>query len=351
MKRIFPLFLFLSPAFLFAQLDVLRPAMQLDEVRAKFPDLKRDYGSMTSWVSGEGKQLNITGRVTYLVRCDTVARYEFYSEPAYGPCEEFPTVDSGDAMRLLSAGRTLLGHYTDLYGTPNENRVQSFRSPTGNQREVELLYAKWKNTNDEIILRVFRPGKEENQINAPARNEKESSYCTYTLEVKAEGKSLRMRSEFGMGMTGEQFKSWQPALANQVQDHPDCWMREDTSGGIHTHWRFQFRNEQLIGYFYDAYAGTEYGETTELAYTALLERAQKLKEEASKQFGAPYKDSTSVSKKYSSPKKTSNYYSRVDYLAQWKPGKDFLMIRLNERGGGKQGPPVFHLEVYFGKRD
>lgn len=352
MKRFILSLFALAPALLSGQIDQLRPAMQLDEVRAKFPDLVRDYGSMTSWASGDGKQLNVEGRATYLIQCDTVVKYQFESYAAYGPSEDFPTADSAEVMKLISAARTLVGHFTDLYGNPAEYRNQSLVAPGGVKHEVEVIYSRWKNATDEILVRVYRAGKSNfPQINAAPKNEKEVISTPYLLELITSGKSLRMRTEFGMGMTAAQFRKWQPDLASQVVDHPDCWMRNDTSGGINTHWRFQFREEKLIGYFYDAYAGVDYGETTEIAYATMLARAQKLKEEATKQFGNPYKDSTNVSKKYSAPKKPGLYYSRVDYLAQWKPGSDFLMIRLNERGGGKQGPPVFHLEVYFGKRD
>lgn len=352
MKRLVLFIAFVLPSVVFAQVDWLKRGQSLDEVKGKFPGMERDYGSMSSWVSGEAKQVNVAGRATYIITCDTVKRYEFQSELASGPCEEFPNADSSEVGNLISAARTLYGHYTDIFGTPVVYRQKYLRSPQSGSNEFEVFVAQWKSASEDILIRVYRENPSMNQENAPPpRNKKDPGSCDYSFELKASGNNLRLRSELGLGMTGEQFKAWQPQLADQVQNYPDCWTFREKKDGVEAHWRFQFTQGKLSGYFYDVYAGEEYLVQTDTAYAVLLRQAKAFRAEAVKAYGKPYKDSTDVPEKYKRPKNPNLYYSKVAYLAQWKPGSDFLMIRMNERGGGKQGPPVFHLEIYFGKNE
>jgi hypothetical protein len=334
-----------------AQLDRLSAGMPLQEVKAIFTGMYRDDGSMTSWASGETRLWGTEGRGTYAICADTVISYQFQSVSASGPSDLFPKADSVAVEKLLTSAKTLIGHYTDMLGNPIEKRSQSLVFPPDNRPDVDVLLARWKGTENDLMIRVYRSNPTmANTINSASARENSTSE-NYYFEVFASGKGLRLRTEFGIGMTADQFKIWQPELANQVQKFPDCWAADQTDGTLKAHWRFQFKEGKLIGFFYDVQSGFDYGTATEIAYLAVLKQAQNFKAEAEKKYGKPYLDSTAVSEKYKSPKKNNMYYSRVDYLAQWKPDTDFLMIRMNERGGGKQGSPVFHLEVFFGKRD
>jgi hypothetical protein len=353
-KRISLLFC-LGAVSLFGQIDQLKKGSSIDDIRKIFPKMEPDYASMTSYVSGETKLTGQEGSVHYHIERDTVTYYHFSANPAEGPSKRFPTVDSAQVMKLISVASDLIGHYTDVLGTPSESHRSSLLNEKENQNYLEPIYAQWNQPDNKLEIRVYRtvyhtPKKDDHpQINAAPDFASNMKSELYYMVVTATGRGLRLRSEMGLGLTGEQFKKWQPDLANQVQSFPDCWRASGASAEGQENWRFQFEQNKLIGFFYDWNDASSEQNNEEMMYAVFLKKANQLRDEAIKVYGQPYKDSSVVSTKYKRPK--SLYYSRVDYLCQWKTGTDFLMIRMNERSGGKSPGSWFHLEVYFGRRD
>lgn len=353
MKKLLLLFAFFLPLFLCAQLDKIRPGMSIAEFRQQFPGAVHDYGAMTSYVYANESQASVKGVATYTLSHDTVSSYWFQSQRVDGPCENYPAADSSECTRLLTAARILAGHYTDLYGDPREKNTQSLLHPGGAANEVNVFYSKWKTANDELIVVVHRPGKtaEISAANAYVKaNAKEENSCSYVLEVITTGKGRELRSEFGNGYSIEEFKKWQPSLASQIKIFPDCWSVADETTAKNGKWLFRFSNEELASFSFELYDGVNYGRATEQAYAALRERVMQLNSEANAQFGAADSSSAVMPEKYKAQKSLKNYYSLTNYYSRWKKDGKIIELEMNEDGGGKQGEPVFRLEVHCEKQ-
>ena len=173
----------------------------------------------------------------------------------------------------------------------------------------------------------------------------------YVLEISAEGKWNKLRIDFEIGVTKNQFRALMPALASQVKDFPDCWMMADTLGGRDCDWHFWFMENTLAGYSFDSYNGDTYGGTNKAAYEILLKKAKQLVAEEQRSYGSPTLLQAPETDAYVSVKKVPNafFYDDVYYNAEWEMDKGkILFIRLHENGG--KGESFLHLEVYFGEK-
>lgn len=336
----------LLPLSVSAQLDKIRAGMTLDEFRKQFPAATPDVNGMTSWVNGKDSLQGMSGHATYLIRRDTVFRYQFLSDEVPGPGPQFPKADSSQSTRMMAVARTLLSHYTDLFGTPAEMNSLPLGKPAANEKlDVFVLAATWKLKGSVVRILVHRSGTEQehNMINAPVDTRKQGFHY-YTFQVIAEGTGMEVRSEFGNGISSAEFRNAHPGLAPQVKQPPERWIMDSESG----EWKFWFTNNRLKGFAMDAYDGEAYrSPSTETAYAELRTLALKLQGEAEKQYGGATSATASFPSSYPSRKPSNNYYSEECYQAKWKTAAGELTILLDEHGGGKYSSPVFHLEVMF----
>lgn len=346
MKKLILSCILLLPLAAFAQLDKIRPGMTLDEFRKQFPAAVPDVNGMTSWVNGKDSLQGISGHTTYLIRRDTVFRYQFLSDEVPGPGPQFPKADSSQSTRMMAVARTLVSHYTDLFGSPAEMSTWPLPKTAANEKyDVYVLTATWKLRGGVVRVFVHRSGTEQehNLVNATFDTRK-TGYHYYTFQVIAEGTGMEVRSEFGNGISAAEFRYAHPALAAQVKQHPERWIMDSESG----EWKFWFTDSRLTGFAMDAYDGQAYrSPSTETAYAEMRTLALKLHAEAEKQYGKATSASASFPSDYPSRKASNNYYSEERYLAEWKTPSGELTLLLDEHGGGKYSSPVFHLEIMF----
>jgi hypothetical protein len=347
MKRSLLFILLLCPALLIAQLDVIRPGMSLAELQRNFPGLQHDFDAMTSRVAKKDSLLGLSGYTNFLISRDTAVRYQFTSEQVAGPCDKFPAADSAAFLKMMISARTLVSHYSDLFGKPATLVINPARAAAGEAWEVIVLKAEWKIRGDFVRIEVTRPGKSADEYHPNAMvDNRPMDRCYYVFDLMAEGTGREVMGEFGLGVSKKEFKYRFPDLAPQVEDFADTWRLEDSLTNKYASWQFQFVNDKLVAFSFDLYDGSDYGNESAAAYKLVLGRAQKLQAEAEKQFGKADSVTTKVPQEYPDRKISGNYYSRINYEVKWKQRTD-LVIRMSEYGGGKQGQPVFHLEVHF----
>jgi hypothetical protein len=347
MKKLLLSCILLLPLTVFAQLDKIRPGMTLDEFRKQFPAAVPDVNGMTSWVNGKDSLQGMSGHVTYLIRRDTVFRYQFLSEEVPGPGPEFPKADSAQTTRMMAIARTLVSHYTDLFGSPAEMSTLPLSKTAPNEKlDVFVLNATWKLRGGVVRILVHRAGTDEerNMINA-TMDRRKPGFHYYTFQVVAEGTGMEIRSEFGTGISSVDFRNTHPALASQVKAHPDRYVMDSETG----EWKFWFVDNRLKGFTMNAYDGLAYrSKSNEQAYSELRKIALKLEAEANKLYGEKSPETPDSPKDYPARKPSATYYSEIHYDVRWMPKEGGeLRITLREHGGGKSSTPVFHLEVLF----
>ena len=348
-KNIFLLFLLL-PFLLSAQLDKLRPGMSTDEFHKKFPAAVPDLEAMTSIAYKQDSILGIRGESRYIAVKDSVNKYFFRSVQYTGPSVKFPKADSTEMVKLVRAAEELVGHYSDMFGLPTTTQR---KDPRVKENEAaNIFYAGWKKPDADIAVVVHPETEIENNINAPYQPDAKKKKATnYVLEISAEGKWSKLRIDFEIGVTKNQFRALMPALASQVKDFPDCWMMPDTLDGNDFQWHFWFVENGLAGYSFDSYNGDTYGGTNKTAYPVLLKKARQLTGEEQKSYGAPTLLQAPETDTYIPVRKVPNAFSFDDiyYNAEWEMDKGkILFIRLHESGG--KGESFLHLEVYFGEK-
>ncbi len=348
MKKYLLAFIVLLPLFLNAQLDKLQPGMPLEEFHKKFPTAVPDLNAMTSIIYRTDTMLGVIGESRYVAVKDSVKQYQFSSVVFQGPSAEFPKADSSEYWRFVRAAEELAGHYSDIFGAPAEQSKLNPRS--GNKNSFSAI---WKNPDAEIKVLVHPVIEVENMINAPADSrDKKKKATNYVLEIFAEGKWSKLRIDFEIGITKNQFRALMPSLASQVKDFPDCWMMGDTLGGRDSEWHFWFIDNALAGFAFDSYNGNSYGGSNKAAYPVLLKKAKQFVAEEQRSYGEPTVLQAPPTDDYAPVKKVPStfFYDDIYYNAEWKMGKGrMLFIRLHENGG--KGESFLHLEVYFGEEE
>lgn len=353
MKKNLLVLVLLLPFFLNAQLDRLHPGMSFEEFHKKFPTAVPDLEAMSSTIYKTDTVLGIVGESRYVAVKDSIKRYGFRSVVVQGPSEEFPKADSADYIRLVRAAEELAGHYTDMFGVPTkQGKKLNPRISIGG--DLNSFYAIWQKPDADIRVTVRKEIENGNMINAPAADprEKKKKGSNYVLEVFAEGKWTKLRIDFEIGITKNQFRALMPALASQVKDFPDCWMMQDTLGGRDSEWHFWFVESKLAGFSFDSYNGNLYGSTNKAAYAILLNKAKQLADEEQKSYGPPTVLQAPPTDAYAPVKKvpTAFFFDDIYYNAEWEMSKGkMLFIRLHESGG--KGESSLHLEVYFGDKE
>jgi hypothetical protein len=339
---------FLLPFAMNAQLDKLRPGMSPEEFHKKFPSAVPDLDAMTNVIYKTDTLMGIIGESRYVAVQDSVKRYVFHSNVVPGPDAEFPKADSAAYLKLVRAAEELVGHYSDVFGAPTVQRKQN---PRGNERNS--YYAEWKKPDAEVRVIVYKEIAIENMINAPASaSDKKKKSANYVLEISAEGKGTKLRIDFEIGITKNQFRAFMPSLASQVKNFPDCWMMHDTLGGRDAEWHFWFIDNTLAGFTFDSYNGNTYGGTNKAAYPVLLKKAKQLVAEEQRSYGAPTLLQEPPTDAYVPVKKVPGafFFDDVYYNAEWEMDKGkILFVRLHENGG--KGESFLHLEVYFGDKE
>lgn len=337
------------PFLLNAQLDKLQPGISLEEFHKRFPSAVPDLSAMTSTVYKTDTMLGVIGESRYVAVKDSVKRYAFTSVVFPGPGPAFPKADSVEYLRLVRAAEELAGHYSDIFGVPTE--LSKTNPRIGNANSFSAI---WKTSDAEIKVLVHPVIEIENMINAPATvsRDKKKKAENYVLEIFAEGKWSKLRVDFEIGITKNQFRALMPSLASQVKDFPDCWMMEDTLGGRDSEWHFWFIDNALAGFVFDSYNGNSYGGSNKAAYPVLLKKAKQFVAEEQKSYGEPTVLQAPPTDAYAPVKKVPGafFYDDIYYNAEWKMSKGrMLFVRLHENGG--KGESFLHLEVYFGEEE
>jgi hypothetical protein len=351
MKKNYVLILCLVfPFLLQAQLDKLHPGMSTNEFHKNFPKAVPDLLSMTSSMYKQDTLLGIRGESRYVAVKDSVNEYTFHSVFYEGPSVKYPKADSAEMVKLVRAAQELTGHYSDIFGQPTETKTNNPRTK-GN--ETAAIYsASWKKPDASVSIIVHPEIEIENEINAPAVSpDKKKKSTNYILEISAKGNGTRLRIDFEIGVTKNQFRALMPALASQVKDFPDCWMMPDTLAGRDCEWHFWFVDNGLAGFSFDSYNGDTYGGTNKAAYPLLLNKAKQLVAEEQKSYGSPTVLQAPETDAYVPVKKVPNafFFDDIYYNAEWEMNKGkVLFIRLHESGG--KGESFLHLEVYYGEK-
>ncbi|HET6992003.1 MAG TPA: hypothetical protein VFJ43_11795 [Bacteroidia bacterium] len=351
MKKIVFALLFILPVSLFAQLDKLHQGMSLQEFHKNFPSAIPDLQAMTSSIYKQDTLLGIVGESQYTAVKDSVNQYLFQSINYSGPSSEYPKADSSEYLKLLRAAQELTGHYSDIFGTPAEKKSSSPRSSVDELGNQAVYMVSWKNPDGAVMIIVHRVIENENYINAPVNDtkDKKKKSANYAMEIRANGKWSKLRIDFEIGITKNQFRALMPMLASQVKDFPDCWMMNDTLAKRDTEWHFWFVENGLAGFSYDCYAGDNYGSTNKATYPILIKKAKQMQDEEEKSYGRPTTLQAPATDAYVPIKKIPNafFYDDVYYNAEWEMDKGKkLFIRLHENGG--KGETFLHLEVFLG---
>jgi hypothetical protein len=349
MKKIVLALLFIVPLSLFGQLDKLHQGMSLQDFRKNFPSAVPDLQAMTSSIYKEDTLLGIEGQSQFIAVKDSVNQFLFHSINYSGPSAEFPKADSSELIKLLRAAQELTGHYSDIFGSPTEQKTNSPRSSSNESGNVYI--ASWKKPEGMVMVTVHKVIEIENNINAPVTEvrDKKKKAASYVMDIQAGGKWSKLRIDFEIGITKNQFRALMPALASQVKDFPDCWMMNDTLAKRDTEWHFWFVENGLAGFSYDCYAGDNYGGTNKACYSILLKKAKQFQMEEEKSYGQTTTLQVPSTDAYTPLKKIPNafFYDDVYYNAEWEMDKGKkLLIRLHENGG--KGESFLHLEVFLG---
>ncbi len=350
MNKLKFLLLFLLPLAASAQLDKIKQGMTREEMKQIFPAMQPDISAMSSWIYTNDSLQGIKGTTEYVIRQDTVLRYAFSSKSFAGPCKEYPNVDQSGSLRLMKTAFELSGRYTTLFGKPIFAIAYPYLSKDTAVSHDTIYFARWKKGNDELKIILSHPGKNKHyEMNAPLLNKEElEPGCKYTLEVTSLGTGTTFKQTCGNGMTGQEFKNAHPNLSNQVENHPDSWIAEDTVTSHSGNWRFTFEGDALDSYSLDIYDGAGYTHKSDSAYVILSRKAIALYGEAKKLYG---KTDTLINKVFTKyPGKHSNiYHHTVHFAAEWKIKDKKLYVIFDESAGGKQFDAIFHLMLYYGR--
>lgn len=352
MKKYLITLAFMLPFLLNAQLDKLQPGMSLEEFHKRFTAAVPDLEAMTSFIYKTDTVFGIVGESRYMAVKDSIKLYGFHSVVVPGPSAEFPKADSADYIRLVRAAEELAGHYTDMFGVPSTQGKINPRITTIN--DMNSFYVMWKRSDADIRITVRKEIEVVNTINSIAGDsrDKKKKSSNYVLEVFAEGKWPKLRIDFEIGITKNQFRALMPALASQVKDFPDCWMMVDTLGGRDSEWHFWFIDNALAGFVFDSFNGNSYGGSNKAVYPILLKKAKQFVAEEQKSYGEPTVLQAPPTDAYVPIKKIPGafFYDHTYYNAEWKMSKGrMLFVRLHENGG--KGESFLHLEVYFGVKE
>ena len=311
--------LLLLPLTSFAQLDKIKPGMTLAEVKKNFPGLKPDISAMSSWIYAVDTVQGLKGVTEYVIRQDTLLRYDFTSNIVSGPCKSYPDIKSEKYRQLLNEATKLYNQYATFYGKPVEYFTESGLIDDTNHNSENVFYAKWKAGNNELSITVSLPDKNKKpEMNGPPPTVEEmESGCKYTLEVLSIGTGNIFQKYCGNGITGQTFKQQHPTLAPQIENHPDAWMVADTLTSKAGNWEFTFEGGHLDSYSLDINDGQEYYHKTDTAYSLLRKRTLALKIQAEKKYGKPFKLVNKMFDKFSGG--GGKFYQKNIYFAEeWK---------------------------------
>lgn len=351
MKKFLVILVFALPISLEAQLDKLSPGMSLQDFRKNFSSATPDLPAMTSTIYRKDTILGILGQSEFIAVQDSVTQYYFLSENYPGPSSEYPKADSSDYSKLVRTAEELTGHYSDIFGQVTELKKNSWQIPIRGLPDPNVYSAIWKKPDGTVKITVHQVIEIENYINAPvtATHDKKKKSANYIMEIQAQGKWIKLRVEFEIGITKNQFRALMPALASQVKDIPDCWTMKDTLANREATWHFWFVENALTGFSFDSYCGDAYSGVNKICYAMLIKKARLFQVEAQKSVGQTSTLQAPANDVYVPVRKVPNafFYDDVYYNAEWKLEKGkVLFIRLHENGG--KGESFLHLEVFFG---
>jgi hypothetical protein len=358
MKKITTILILFFPLFGNAQLDKITPGMSLEEFRKQFPLAIHDEQAMSSWVHADTIIEGLKGRSRYLVKMDTVSEYDFWSEEINGPCEGYKG-NQAAYDSLLKAAENLKTHYTKLFGAPSFFRTADPSVITEEKVPSDNFISKWETKNYELSVRIYLSTSYEHEIN-PEVGTEEKTGCKMVLQISAEGKGNYLSNEFGVGMTGDEFKKFKPSLANQVEKKNDCWQTAIYVNPIHANlndiekegtWKFVFANNKLIGFSFYMLDGQKYGDTRDSAYAYVRRRALQLESEAEKLYGKPDSSSVDFPKQRISNQPYEGFVRVTFYRANWQFNNQKFFIEAKEFGGGMGGPTTFLLKLNFGETE
>jgi len=305
---------------------------------------------MSSWVYSQDSTGGIKGVTEFVIRQDTLLRYDFTSDIVSGPCKSYPDIKSDKYSKLYGEAIHLYNTYLSLYGKPVEyHTAADLVNDTGRNPE-NVFYAKWKKEENELSISISLPDKNKRYLpnGPPPTVEEAKPGCMYTLEVMSIGTGNAFQKVCGNGIRGEQFKLLHPKLASQAENHPDSWTVTDTLTAKSGNWKFTFENGNLASYSLWINDGEEYDHITDTAYSRIRKRILALKTEAEKKFGKPTKTIDKMLDKF--PGRGSRQFQKNTYFAEeWLAGNKKTYLLFEESSNFKEPYPLFTLELYYGK--
>jgi hypothetical protein len=336
------------PIFSFAQLDKISPGMSPGNFNQAFPHASVDMTGEKDKVSAKDTIYGTPGYAEYTFSRDTITRYTFSSISVPGPCKKFPGVDTIALSKLLDATRNLYNELSKKYGVPAEKYSTSLLFPKQTQFEISVFGAKWKVQNGLIIIKVKESGDPApfafaNDIHYPKER---GENCYYEMTVEAMTNSTHLYPTFNLGFSKNDFRKKYPALASSVKDTPEIWFAPDSVYGANGEWRGKFFKDKLILFSFNAYDGSNYQHDADEAYSIMCKRMIQLIAEGQKQFGNPDSASATLPVAYVAPSLQTSYFI-THYYSRWKINGNFVVMKMEETGGGMSGPSTFHLSVYY----
>src|SRR6185295_6127451 len=217
MKRwMFFIGIFISPLFLFAQLDKIHPEMSLAEFRAVFPKAVMDGTGAKERVLTTDSIYGASGLATYTFYRDTITQYSFTSDALSGPSQKYPGADTNGVSKIMAAARALYQELVLKFGAPSEKYSTSYLFPQKTTSETSVFGAKWRVKGGVIIIKV----KEFDGDSSKDKNNKFHSGPTgfYYLNVEALSNTKSLSPQFNMGFSKSEFRKKYPAYSSKIED-------------------------------------------------------------------------------------------------------------------------------------
>ena len=320
----------------------MNPGMSVNDFRAIFPSATIDPQTGKDIVQLQDSVHEVKGLSTYTFFRDTINEYKFASVAAGGPSMKFPSADSSPVAMLMNAARKSYAELMLKFGAPAEKFSASYLFPVKSGADQAVFGAKWKMKGGIFTLKVKLVS-----VGSPGdpNPNAHSEFEYYSFEIFAMGNAKEMNKPYNLGISKDEFKARYPALAEKVHDSPQIWLAQDSVYGANGEWRARFENGKCVLFSFNAYDGENYKHEGEEAYGLMGKRRNDLISEAEKKWGREDSAGYVALKKYETHS-LRNYYSVTHYFGRWKNSNSYLIMKMEESGGGQSGSTVFHLSVY-----
>jgi len=349
MRKLFLCLLFI-PALANAQLDRVKTDMTEQEFMKAVPEAKRDYDAESAWVKDSADAVGVHGGVQWRFYRDTIVAYHFTSQPASGPSEKFPGVDSSGVHHMKASADAIRKGFEITHGKPEKLWNVALTDPNPMDNAVVYL-AQW-NDNDNRIIRItiIARGADNNSINAPVISSV-PRLPTYEMNIVVTMPAQDTYLRYGIGQSAATFFLSNSHLLDQAKFRNNrIYTISDTSISSNAHWKFIFVKDQLATMEYSAYLGTEYGKKKDdEAFTAARIITNDIFSQAKKTFGKNDTLSNRMPDKYKDHARAVEY-NEIWFYGGWLPKNGYAVLQFLEIGGGKNPATTFAITFYYEKR-